>query len=124
MSGIAGDLFSLDRDASTDDLFVIEILVSLRAEAGTTKIAGRAGAGLQIQCAAPASSQRANHSCAALLATTLGIETSAVQLSSGEGARQKHFRATVTDLDDVRRKLDAALEEAAMANVAKGRRSR
>ncbi|HWD24679.1 MAG TPA: DUF167 domain-containing protein [Acidimicrobiales bacterium] len=124
MSGIAGDLFTLDRDASNEDHSVIEILVSLRAEAGATKIAGRAGAGLQIQCAAPAASERANESCTALLATTLGIELTAVTLTTGQTGRQKHFRAEVTDLDDVRRKLDAALEEAAMANVAKGRRSR
>jgi uncharacterized protein YggU (UPF0235/DUF167 family) len=124
MSGIAGDLFTVDSDASTDDLAVIEIVLSLRSEAGATKVAGRAGAGLQVQCAAPAASGRANESCTALLATTLGIEPSAVELTAGAGGRQKHFRAKVSDLAEVRRKLDAALEEAAMANVAKGRRSR
>src|SRR5713101_3581817 len=124
MSGIAGDLFTVDRDASSDDLCVIELGVSLRSEAGATKVAGRAGTDLQVQCAAPASSTRANEACAALLATTLGVERAAVEMTAGETGRRKRFRAKVVDLAEVRRKIDAALEDASRANVAQGRRSR
>jgi uncharacterized protein YggU (UPF0235/DUF167 family) len=124
MSGIAGDLFTVIAADSTEELQSIDVTFTLRTEAGTTKVSGRAGSRLQVQCAAPPGSPRANASCVALLATTLGIEPGAVVLIAGEKGREKHLRAKVTDLDDVRRKIDVAIEEAAMANVAKGRRSR
>jgi uncharacterized protein YggU (UPF0235/DUF167 family) len=122
MSGIAGDLFTIDTDATTEELTVIEIVIQLRAGAGATRISGRAGSGLQVQLAAPPASQRANESSAALLATTLGIERASVELTAGERLREKHFRAKVTDLDDVRRRLDAALLEAATLNSGVGGR--
>ena len=125
MTRAAGDLFTVEPGAPVEGPWVITLSFQLRAGAGATRIGGRAGGGLLVQIAAPASSPRANESVAALVATTLGIEPGAVELVGGAGGREKRYRATVTDLDDVRRRLDLAIDEAATINSGVGgRRSR
>jgi uncharacterized protein YggU (UPF0235/DUF167 family) len=125
MTHATGDLFTVEPGAPAEGPWVIALTFQLRAGAGVTRFGGRAGNGLLVQIAAPASSPRANESVAALLATTLGIERGAVELVGGAGGREKHYRATVADLDDVRRRLDLAIDEAATINSGVGgRRSR
>jgi uncharacterized protein YggU (UPF0235/DUF167 family) len=122
MSGIAGDLFTIDHEPTATEPGAIVITITLRTGPGATRISGRAGVGLQVQLAAPPGSTRADESCAALLATTLGVERSAVELVGGGGKRDKQFRAKVAGFDDVRRRLDAALGEAATINSGVGGR--
>jgi uncharacterized protein YggU (UPF0235/DUF167 family) len=125
MTNVAGDLFTIESDGGDGAPKVIAVAMRARAGAGATRISGRVGAGLLVQLAAPPASPRANESLAGLLATTLGIDAGAVELAAGAGGREKRYRATVTDLDDVRRRLDLALDEAATVNSGvRSRRSR
>jgi uncharacterized protein YggU (UPF0235/DUF167 family) len=122
MSGIAGDLFTIDTEHSTDELWRIIFVLSVRSGAGATKVTGRAGHALGVQIAAPAGSPRANESSRKLLAATLGVGEDVVEIVGGAGGREKRFAVTVADLDDVRLKIDVALEEAAASNDAAQRR--
>jgi uncharacterized protein YggU (UPF0235/DUF167 family) len=119
MSGIAGDLFDIETDATGDEPPVIVLRVRLRAGAGATKVAGRDGTTLGVQCATPHATARANSECVALIAEALGVEEGAVKIAAGEKLREKRFRIAGVDIDDARRRIESVIEEA----VGRGRRS-
>jgi len=64
---------------------------------------------------------RSNTECADLVAETLGVEGSSVELSGGEKLREKRFRVTGVDIDDARRRLDIAIGEAMGTGRRRGR---
>ncbi len=122
MSGISGDLFSINSEASNKDVFALEFTLRIRSGPGATRFTGRSGGALGVQLAAPPQSERGNEECRALLASALGVKEEGVTLLRGGEGKVKVFGVNVTDLDAVRRSIAAALEEAATLNSAPGTR--
>ena len=99
----------------TDDLFDAEdggaVVLRLHVQpgAGRTALTGRHGDALKVKVAVPPERGRANEACVALIATTLGVASTQVELVSGPSSRSKRVRVTGVEPDDVRRLLAAAL---------------
>ena len=114
-----------------DDLFEIqdEKTVVLRLHvhpgAGRTAVVGRHGDALKVKVAAAPERGRANDACAALVAELLGVAPASVELTAGAASRVKRLKVTGVDVDEVRRRLELALEDAAAASSgnAPGRRN-
>jgi uncharacterized protein (TIGR00251 family) len=100
------DLFDVD------DKGVVHLSVHAQPGAGRTAVVGRHGNALKVKVAAPPAGGRANEAVTKLLAETFGVKAAQVELTSGESSRQKRFRVTGVEVDDVRRLLEAALNPA------------
>jgi uncharacterized protein YggU (UPF0235/DUF167 family) len=119
MSGTAEELFDVETEATETEPAVIVVRIRMRPGAGVTKITGRDGNALGVRCATPHTMARSSIECVTLLATVLGIESSAIVVISGESGREKRFRISVEDVEDARRRIDTAIDEA----VGRGRRT-
>ena len=74
-----------------------EILVHAQPGAKKTAIAGKHGDALKIRVHAPPVDGRANDELVAFLAERLGIPKRAIELVSGERARDKRFAISAPD---------------------------
>ena len=109
------DLF----DIASDDEIVLRVHV--HPGAGRTLIVGRHGDALKVRIGAPPTGGRANDAAAEVVAEIFGVKADAVTLSAGQTSRDKRFRVKGLELDEVRRLLDLALEEAARTPGGGGR---
>ena len=101
------DLFEIGDDGS------VVVRVHVQPGAGRTAVVGTHGDALKVRVAAPPEKGRANEACAALLASVLGLKASEVALSSGDASRSKRFTIAEADAEEIRRRLELALDEAA-----------
>jgi uncharacterized protein YggU (UPF0235/DUF167 family) len=108
MSGIAGDLFEIEATKEKEPPAIV-LRLRLRAGAGATKIVGRDGNAIAVQLAVPHVAPRATAECVTLIAETLGVDETAVELIAGEKMRERRFRVVGVDGDAARLKIDAAL---------------
>lgn len=112
------DLFETTTDGS------VLLRLHVQPGAGRTAVVGRHGDALKVRVAAPPQGGRANDACAALVAEVLGVQESAVELTSGAASRSKRFRIGGLDVDDLRRRLELALAQAASPTGGAGRGGR
>lgn len=99
----------------TDDLFDIagddSLVLRLHVQpgAGRTAVVGRHGDALKVRVAAPPEGGRANEAVCKLVASTLGVPTGSVTLTSGESSRTKRVAVTGVDPATAGRLLDDAM---------------
>jgi uncharacterized protein len=101
----ASDLYDVERGA-------VVVRVHVQPGAGRSAVVGRHGTSLKVRVAASPVDGRANVAAAALLAETLGVKESDVELVSGQRSRLKRFRVGGLDAEDVEFRLRQALAEA------------
>jgi uncharacterized protein (TIGR00251 family) len=101
----SSDLYDVERDA-------VVLRVHVQPGAGRSAVVGRHGTSLKVRVAAPPVDGRANVAAAALVATTLGVKESDVELVSGQRSRLKRFRVAGVEAEDVEFRLRQALAEA------------
>ena len=99
-----------------DDAVVLSVHV--QPGAGRSAVVGRHGTALKVRVAAAPVGGRANEACAALLAETVGVPASAVELVGGASSRSKSFKLTGLDLEEFRRQLERAVAGAPAAGSA------
>lgn len=92
--------------------------------AGRTTMVGRHGEALKVRVAAPPEGGRANAACLSLVAATLGVAESQVELVSGPSSRAKRVRITGVAPDDVRRLLASAVSRPVEGTARGGRAGR
>ena len=104
-----------DRDSEDPDSESVEstdvdivLRVHVQPGAGRTAVVGRHGDALKVKVGAPPEGGRANAAVADLLASTLGVPASGVELVSGATSRSKRFRIGPVDLAVARRLLGNA----------------
>jgi uncharacterized protein len=99
------ELIRSERDGS--------VVVSLHVQpaASRTRIAGCHGDALKVCVAAPAEGGRANHAVARLLADSLGIRITDVELIGGATSRWKRARLYGVDVGRVARWLEQNMSE-------------
>jgi uncharacterized protein (TIGR00251 family) len=100
-------------DVQDDGTVVLRVAVS--PGAGRSAVVGRHGDALKVRVGAPPERGRANEAVVQLVATTLGAKPKDVTLVSGETSRTKRVAVRGVEVDDVRRRLDDALDEAGNA---------
>ena len=99
----------------TDEVFDVEesgavvLRLHVHAGAGRTAVMGRHGDALKVKVAVPPEKGRANDACVDLVAATLGVPKTQIELVSGPASRSKRVRVTGVEADEVRRLLAAAL---------------
>lgn len=98
------DVYQVEDDGS--------LVVSVHAQpgAGRSQVVGRHGDALKVRVAVPPVNDRANTAIGALLAEQFGVKDKDVVLISGGKSRQKRFRITGVDPDEVDRLLASALD--------------
>jgi uncharacterized protein (TIGR00251 family) len=101
------DLFDV-RDNGT-----VVLRVHVQPGAGRTAIQGRHGDALKISVAAPPEGGRANEAVTKLLAEAFALKADAVSLVQGEKSRSKQFLLAGLAEDDVKERLELALDDAA-----------
>jgi uncharacterized protein (TIGR00251 family) len=116
-----GDVFDVVGQPSGDDQAEIVLRVHVQPGAGRTAVVGRHGDALKLKVAAPPEGGRANDAVAELLATTLGVARSAVNLASGASSRSKRFRIGPVGVEESRRLLAEAVTSGPSGNAG-GRR--
>ncbi len=98
----------IEREDPDSEEVDIVLRVHVQPGAGRTTIVGRHGDALKVKVAAPPEGGRANQAVTELLASTLGMPASAVNLVSGATNRSKRFRIGPVELDVVRRLITSA----------------
>lgn len=104
-----------------EDLFEIvddtTVVVRLRVQPGSgrTAVVGRHGDALRVRVGVAPERGRANEACVALVADLLGVPGTDVTLTAGAASRAKRLRVSNVEVEEVRRRLDLALEDAAIA---------
>ena len=114
-----------------DDLFdivddkTVVLRLHVHPGAGRTAVVGRHGDALKVKVAAAPERGRANDACTALVGELLGVPAGDVELTAGAASRLKRFRVAGVEVDEVRRRLELALEDAAStpSGNAPGRRN-
>lgn len=110
-----------------DDLFdetddgKVRLRVHVRPGSGRSGVVGRYGNALHVRVAAPPVGGRANEECVRLLAETLGIDRSAIELTGGEKSADKRFVIEVADVAELRKRLHEAVEEGTTGGGAGGK---
>ena len=100
-----------------DDLFetsddgTATLRVHAQPGAGRTAVAGRHGDALKVRVAAPPEGGRANTALVKYLAEVFGVKAADVNLVVGETSRSKRFRISGVEPDDLRKLLQAAIDE-------------
>jgi uncharacterized protein (TIGR00251 family) len=89
----------------------VVLRVHVQPGAGRTQVQGRHGDALKVSVAAPPQGGRANDAVAKLLAEIFGLKGDAVSIVSGESNRAKRFLLAGLEEDDVRDRLERALED-------------
>jgi len=92
-----------------DDKGAVLLSVHAQPGAGRSQVVGRHGDALKVRVAAPPVNDRANVAITDLVAEIFGVKPTAVALVSGAKNRQKRFRVTGVDVDEVERLVDSAL---------------
>lgn len=89
------------------------VLLSVHAEPGPgrTHVVGRHGSAIKVRLAVPPANNRANTLIGALVAEIFGVDATAVELTEGATNREKRFRVTGVDPDEIGRLVGAALNE-------------
>ncbi len=105
------DLYRIDEDGNAT------LAVHAQPGAGRTQITGRHGDALKIRVAAPPEHGRANAELAKVLADAFGIgpdrhgaATGRVELVAGEASRNKRFRISGVEADELARVLRRLVE--------------
>jgi uncharacterized protein (TIGR00251 family) len=80
--------------------------------AGRSAVVGRHGDALKVRVAAPPTGGRANDAVLALVAETLGVKGSDVELVGGGSSRSKRVRVKGVEADEVRKHLERAIGNA------------
>ncbi len=93
-----------------DDDGALVVSVHAQPGAGRSQVVGRHGDALKVRVAVPPVNDRANLAIAALLAGRFGVKDKDVVLVAGGKSRQKRFRITGVDPDEVDRLLESALD--------------
>jgi uncharacterized protein len=93
-----------------DDKGAVLLSVHAQPGAGRSHVVGRHGDALKVRVAVPPVNDRANTAIGELVAELFGVKATAVELVSGAKNREKRFRITGVDPDDIERLVDAALE--------------
>ena len=119
--GGADEVFDVVGEPTDDDHGEIMLRVHVQPGAGRTAVVGRHGDALKLRVGAPPEGGRANEAVAALLATTLGVPSAAIRLTSGASSRTKRYRIGPVDLAETRRLLAEVLSAGAAGNAG-GRR--
>ena len=70
----------------------IVLRIHVQPGAGRSAVVGRHGDALKVRVAAPPVEGRANEATRSLLAESLGVPESDVELTSGQSSRSKRFR--------------------------------
>jgi uncharacterized protein (TIGR00251 family) len=78
--------------------------------AGRTAVVGRHGDAVKVKVGAPPEGGRANAACVALVAHSLGVTEGDVELTAGASSRSKRVRVSGLAVDEVRRRLQIALD--------------
>lgn len=105
------DLFDIASDSDDDEPPDLVLRLHVQPGAGRSSVMGRHGDALKVKVGAPPTDGRANAACLALVAETLGIPASRVELSGGASSRAKRVRIRGLPADDLRRALQAALDQ-------------
>src|SRR5712692_589252 len=100
------DLFDVAATADGDDPPDLVLRLHVHPGAGRTAVVGRHGDALKVKVGAPPADGRANVACLALVAETLGIPTSRVELTSGASSRSKRVRILGVTADELRHALE------------------
>jgi hypothetical protein len=100
----------------------VRLRVHVRPGAGRSAIVGRYGDALHVRVAAPPVDMRANRSCLELLADTLGLRSSQLELVGGERSPNKRVEISGIDVDGLRKKLHELIESADGGGQSAGRR--
>jgi uncharacterized protein (TIGR00251 family) len=90
----------------------VRLRVHVRPGAGRSAIVGRYGDALHVRVAAPPVDMRANRSLLELLADTLGLSSSQLELVGGERGPNKRIEISAIDVDGLRKKLHELVESA------------
>jgi len=106
---VAGEGAQAGPDAGDQPTATVVLRVHVQPGAGKSAVTGRYGDAVKLKVAAPPEGGRANDAVASLLASTLGVDRSHVELASGAASRAKRFTVSGVDLDDFRRLLGEAL---------------
>jgi uncharacterized protein (TIGR00251 family) len=110
------DLFDIaGPSADADSVPDVVLRLHVHPGAGRTAVVGRHGDALKVKVGAPPADGRANAACLALVADTLGIPVSQVELASGAASRSKRVRIKGVAADDLRRVLELAVGNAVAA---------
>jgi uncharacterized protein len=86
----------------------IEFDVKVVPGASRTRLAGMLGPALKLAVAAPPEDGKANQAVCALLAESLGVSKSAVQIVAGQSQPRKRVRVTGLTADALRARLAGA----------------
>ncbi|MGH9154603.1 MAG: DUF167 domain-containing protein [Acidimicrobiales bacterium] len=95
------DYLEVDEDGS----LVVHLWV--QPGAGRSAVVGRHGDALKVKVAVPPQQGRANDACVALLAASLGVRESDVEVVSGPSSRAKRVRVRGLEAEDAQRLLAA-----------------
>ncbi len=98
-----------------DDQGAVLLAVHAQPGAGRSHVVGRHGDALKVRVAVPPVNDRANTVIGELVAEIFGVKPSAVELVSGAKNRQKRFRITGVDADEIDRLVEAALSDGKIA---------
>lgn len=88
------------------------VKVAARPGAGRDGVLGVQGDALRLGVSAPPEKGKANKAFVELVAATVGVRKSAVELVSGETSREKMFRVSGCSAASVRAALARALDDA------------
>jgi hypothetical protein len=99
----------------------VVLRVHVQPGAGRSAVVGRHGDALKVRVAAPPVEGRANEATRALLAESLGLPESEVELTSGQSSRAKRFRLSGLDAEEAEKRLRVALDEAKTTDGRGGR---
>ena len=99
----------------------IVLRIHVQPGAGRSAVVGRHGDALKIRVAAPPVEGRANEAARALLAESMGLAESDVELTSGQSSRSKRFRLNGLDAEEAEKRLRVALDDAKSADSRGGR---
>src|SRR5215831_3687912 len=81
------------------------LAVRVHPRARRSEVAGWRGSALRVSVTAAPSEGRANRAVTELLAKSLGVAASAIELVSGASGRDKLFRVGRLSIDEVRARL-------------------
>ncbi|HEX2062812.1 MAG TPA: DUF167 family protein [Acidimicrobiales bacterium] len=116
-TAVVEDLFDVSEDGS------VVLRLHVQPRAGRSAVVGRHGNALKVRVAAPPEGGRANAACLALLASSVGVPESQLELVSGASSRMKQVRIIGTTGDEVRARLRRVVAaEASPRGNEKGRR--
>ncbi len=102
----------------------VVVRVHVQPGAGRSALVGRHGDALKLRVAAPPVDDRANAAVVTLLAELLDVAPSTVSVVAGEGSRLKRCRLAGVELQEVRDRLERAVDDAVAPPGPRSRRGR